>query len=72
MNRTGFGNGHPLREQKPHSFTRLADDQVAGPTMFSVADNEYGLANERMKWIGDHHLVRQTSGIMNSLRGKAA
>ena len=38
--------------------------------MFSVADNEYGLANERMKWIADHQLVRQTSGIMNSLRGR--
>jgi hypothetical protein len=40
--------------------------------MFFAADNVHGLANERMKWVGDHHLVRQTSGIMDSLRGKAA
>jgi len=39
--------------------------------MFFVANNKHGLANERVKWVGDHHLVRQTSGIMNSLRGKA-
>jgi hypothetical protein len=40
--------------------------------MFFVTDNVHGLPNERMKWVGDHHLVRQTPGIMNSLRGKAA
>ena len=40
--------------------------------MFFVPNNEHGLANERVKWVGDHHLERQTSGIMNSLRGKAA
>ena len=40
--------------------------------MFFVPNNKHGLANERVKWVGDHHLVRQTSGIMNSLRGKAA
>ena len=72
MNRTCFGKGHPLREQKPCSFPRLADHQVAGATMFFLADNEYGFSNERMKWVGDHHVVRQTSGIMDSLRGKAA
>ena len=72
MNRTFFGKGHPLRQQKPCSFPRLTDDQVAGATMFFVPNNKHGLANERVKWVGDHHLVRQTSGIMNSLRGKAA
>jgi hypothetical protein len=71
LNRTCFGKGHPLREQKPCSVT-IADDQVAGATMFFVADNEHGLANERVKWVGDHHLARQISGIMNSLQGKAA
>ena len=39
--------------------------------MLFLADNKYGLANERMIWVGDYHLVRQTSGIMDSLRGKA-
>jgi|SoimicmetaTmtLMC_FD_k123_697534_1 hypothetical protein len=32
--------------------------------MFFVPNNKHGLANERVKWVGDH--------IMNSLRGKAA
>jgi hypothetical protein len=72
LNCTCFGKGHPLREQKPCSFTGLADDQIAGATMLFLADNKYGLANERMKWVGDYHLVHQTSGIMDSLRGKAA
>ena len=40
--------------------------------MFFVANNKHELANERVKWVGDHHLVRQTSGIINSLQAKAA
>jgi hypothetical protein len=72
LNRTCGGKGHPLREQKPCSFARLADDQVAGAAMLFVANNEHGLANERVKGVGDHNLKRQTPGIMNSLRGKAA
>jgi hypothetical protein len=71
LNRTNFGKGHPLREQKSCSFPRLTDDQVASASMLFVANNKHGFANERMKRIGDHHLARQTFGIMNSLRGKA-
>ena len=71
MNRTYFGKGHPLGEQN-HCSVTVADDQVAGAAMFLVTDNVHGLPNERMKWVGDHHLVRQTSGIMNCLRGKVA
>ena len=71
MNRACFGKGHPLGEHQPCSVT-VADDQITGAAMFFVTDNVHGLPNERMKWVGDHHPVRQTSGIMNSLRGKAA
>ena len=67
MNCTCFGKGHPLREQKPCSFARLADDQVAGATMLFVANNDHGLADERVKGVGDHHLKRQIPGIMTPL-----
>jgi hypothetical protein len=40
--------------------------------MLFVTNNEHGLADERVKGVGDHHLKRQTPGIMNPLRGKAA
>jgi hypothetical protein len=40
--------------------------------MLFVANNEHGLADERVKRVGDHHLKPQTPGIMNSPQGKAA
>jgi hypothetical protein len=39
--------------------------------MLFVANNDHGLADERMKGVGDRYLKRQTPGIMNSPRGKA-
>ena len=32
--------------------------------MFFVTDNVHGLPNERMKWVGDHHLVRQIIRVL--------
>ena len=40
--------------------------------MLFVTNNEHGLADERVKGVGDRHLKRQTPGSMNSPRGKAA
>ena len=37
-----------------------------------VTNNEHGLADERVKGVGDHHLKRQTPGTTNPFRGKAA
>jgi hypothetical protein len=45
---------------------------MAHTAVFLVANNEHGAANERVEGIADHHLKRQTPGIMSSLRGKAA
>jgi len=70
-NRACFGQGHPFREQKLRSI-RLAHDQMAYAAVLLVANNEHGAANERVEGIADHHLKRQTPGIMSSLRGKAA
>jgi hypothetical protein len=40
--------------------------------MLLVTNNEHGLTDKRVKRIADDHLKRQTSDIMNPLRGKAA
>jgi hypothetical protein len=45
---------------------------MAHAAVLLVANNEHGAANERVEGIADHHLKRQTPGIMSSLRGKAA
>ena len=71
LNRACFGQGHPFREKKPCSI-RLAHNQMAHASVFLIANNEHGVANERVEGIADHHLKRQTPGIMSSLRGKAA
>ena len=42
------------------------------PAVLFVANNEHGLADERVERVGDHHLKRQTPGIMSSRPGKAA
>jgi hypothetical protein len=39
--------------------------------MLLVTNNEHGLTDKRVKRIADDHLKRQTSDIMNPLRGKA-
>lgn len=66
-NRTCFRKGHPFREQALCSITRFADDQMTGARMLNVANDEYRLADERVKGVGDHHLKRQTPGTMNFL-----
>jgi hypothetical protein len=45
---------------------------MARASVLFVADNEHGLADERVERVADHHLKRQTPGIMSSRRGKAA
>ena len=44
---------------------------MARTSVLFVANNEHGLADERVERIADHHLKRQTPGIMSSRRGKA-
>jgi hypothetical protein len=45
---------------------------MARARVLFIANNEHGLTDERVKRVADHHLKRQTSGIMSPLRGKAA
>jgi len=45
---------------------------MARSTVLFVANYEYGLAGERVERVADHDLKRQTPGIMNCRRGKAA
>src|SRR5438132_908149 len=44
---------------------------VRGPHVLHVSNKEHGLADERVKGVGDRHLKRRTPGIMNSLRAWA-
>jgi hypothetical protein len=44
---------------------------MARSSVLFVANNEHGLADERVERVAHHHLKRQTPGIMTSLRGKA-
>ena len=68
--RACFGKGHPFRKQNACSI-RIAHDQMARTSVLFVANNEHGLADERVERVADHHLKRQTPGIMSSRRGKA-
>lgn len=43
---------------------------MARTSVLFVANNEHGLADERVERVADHHLKRQTPGIMSSRRGR--
>ena len=49
------------------SITRPEDEQMAGATVLSGANNQHRLTDERVEGVGDRHRNRQTPGTMNSL-----
>ena len=57
--------------REPRSIGIAQMNRWRVPRVLFVANNEHGLTDKRVKGVGDHHLKRQTPGIMSSRPGKA-
>ncbi len=51
---------------------RLSNQDVVNAVMLVVADDQHGLTDQRMKWIGDHGFECQKPGIMKLARTRVA
>ncbi len=58
---------HPIRDME-RTPMRLPNQGVANPVMLVVADHQHGLANQRMKRVGDHGFKCQKPGTMAPAR----
>jgi len=58
---------HPPRDLE-RTPMRLSDQDVVAPVMLVLADHQHGLADQRVKRVGDHGFVCQKPGTMAPAR----
>jgi len=61
---------HPIRDLG-RTPMRMSDQDMVNTVMLVVADYQHGLADQRMKRVGDHGFVCQKPGTMAPARTRA-